>query len=255
MIRALQAQEAEVDPETAACLMAYLMGGFTEAANDVGGDGGEVEDETDDSNPLSFLEDVDYANTDVCDYTTGVGICDISDTAIECDESDESTMKIIFNDMLMCKESMPEGEGPPVDMIINNIPYCVPKICPDDSNMVELMIMFLEMFVGAFEQGLEEGGETVTVTPTEGDGVVVDDPTAELEAFTKQQCDSGTKLSSTTTEEDAGDNDHSGDHSGEDGSHDSGDSSGDDSSGAAVKNMIWSFSVAAAVGIGSFLVV
>jgi len=253
MIRALQAQEAEVDPETMACLTAYMMGMGGEADNDVGGDGGEGEDENDD-NPLSVLDDVDYANTDVCDYATaGVGICDLSDTDIECDESDGSTMKIITNDMLLCKESVPEGEGAGMDLIYNNIPYCVPKVCPDDSNMVDMMIMFIEMFVAAFEQGLAEGGETAPVA--DGDGVAVD-PTAELKEFTKEQCDSGTKLlTSTTTEESEESDSH--DHDSHDSHDHSGDHTSDDgnSSGAAVKNMILSFSVAAAVGIGSFLVV
>lgn len=215
LIRALEGEE--LDAEDQACLVALLttMG--------------------EDANPLAFMDELDYADSDICDYSTGKGICDLSDTTVECDES---AGKIISNDMLVCKEAFPEEEGMPFDMVITNISYCFPKLCPDDANMIEMMVSIMQMFVGLGE-GLA-GNETVPEDTSELDMVA---------AFSKQQCDSGTKLSDHTSTEHS----HSGDHSH---SHDSGDTPDTpDTSDASVRNMILSLSVAAAVGIGAFLTV
>ena len=70
------------------------------------------------------------------------------------------------------------------------------------------------------------GNETVTETDTDTGDVEVD----MMELLSKQQCASGIKLSTSDDGSDSG-----------------------DSSGAAARNMCWSFSVAAAVGFGAFL--
>lgn len=208
LIRALQ---GEIDAESQACLVALI---------------GTMEE---DDNPMAFMDELNFSDSNICDYSTGIGICDLSDSNVECDQS---TGKIITNDMLMCKENNPEGTVGPVDMVINNIPYCFPKICPDDTNMIEMMTMLIQMFIG------ELGGNE---TDTGEDGADM------FEAFTKQQCDSGTKLSDHT-----GDEHTSGDHSH---SHSDDGTDSADSSDASVRSMILSFSVAAAVGIGAFLTV
>lgn len=217
LIRALEGED--LDAEDQACLFA-LLGAMGE-----------------DDNLLAFMDELDYSDSNICDYSTGKGICDLSDSTVECDES---SGKIIFNDMLVCKEDIPEEDGLTFDMVMNNIPYCFPKICPDDANMIEMLVSIMQMFVESFE-GLA-GNETVPEDTSDVDMIA---------AFGKQQCDSGTKLSDhTSTSED---HSHSGDHSH---SHDSGDTPDTpDTSDASVRNMILSFSVAAAMGIGAFLTV
>ena len=206
LIRALQLED--LDAEDQACLFG-IIGALGE-----------------DDNPLATItEEQDYY--DSCDFSTGIGICDFSDSTVECDES---AGKTIFNDMLVCKEDVPEGDGQPFDMVMNNIPFCFPKICPEDANFIEMMLIFFQIFAESLE-GLA-GNET-----TPEDTVDLD----MLEALGKQQCDSGTKLSDYPS------TDHSHSH----------DSRGDtpDTSDASVRNMILSFSVAAAMGIGAFLTV
>lgn len=229
LIRALQAQtdtEQEMDPDLLAA-MPCLQALMTITMEDGGdGDGGDVGDGggDDEDNPLAFLDGLDTDGGEICDRTTG--ICDFSsgkdEAKIECDETGG---KIISNDFLICKEDMDDvDEGAPdMDIIYNNVPICFPQICPDDANMFEMMGMMMEMLAAMFE-GFG-GDETVTAEP----GTEID-----LGAmFTKQECASGTKLATS----------------------DKKDTETGGGSSAAVRNIIWSFSVAAAVGIGAFLAV
>jgi len=211
------------------CLMALDSNGM---GDDDGG--GDVDDGGDDDEnpPLAFL---DGYMDDACDESTG--ICDFSsemdEEKIKCDETGG---KIILNDILFCKEEMDDGDeeapdmdmifnnAPDMDIIFNNVPVCFPQICPDDSNMMELAAMAAKMVVIIFAQMFGDLG---------------DDTEMDMEAIgmlgMKQECASGTKLATsdkkdTETETGGG-------------------------SSAAVRNIVWSFSVAAAVGIGAFLAV
>lgn len=109
---------------------------------------GDLEDDGDYvNNPLSFLDDIG-PDSEICDISTG--ICDFADSpklgnaTAACDASSER--KLVLNDVLICKEDNdPEAESvPDMDITIRNAPLCVPRVCPDNVKLPELLLALLQ---------------------------------------------------------------------------------------------------------------
>jgi len=229
LIRALQ---DPTDTELA-CILAAAPSGISGSTEDEGEEAEEFLDGGGDPfDPFALLNEF---VEDACDESGG--ICDFSSAKDEAkDMCDEVGGKIILNDFLLCKEDSmedeDEDEGSGMDLIfVNdvifvNAPVCLPQSCPDDSNLMELAAMVVKM---RFSAELEEDPDRAED--------LAEDMAEELEKKPgmKQECASGTKLATSykkDTEAETG-----------------------DGSSAAVRNIIWSFSVAATVGIWAFLAV
>merc|ERR1712086_345115 len=114
------------------------------------------------------------------------------------------------------------------DLIVSNAPICFSQVCPDDTDVNELLKL-VAMFMMAMMGG--------------GDGTEMD---MEVIAGAKDECASGTKLATSDNKDTETDGDKKDTETG---------GEADGGSSAAARNIIWSFSVAAAVGIGAFLAV
>jgi len=223
LIRALQ---DPTDTELA-CILAAAPSGISGSTEDEGEEAEEFLDGGGDPfDPFALLNEF---VEDACDESGG--ICDFSSAKDEAkDMCDEVGGKIILNDFLLCKEDIVKGmmgeDAPDMDVIFVNAPVCLPQSCPDDSNLMELAAMAVKM---RFSAELEEDPDRAED--------LAEDMAEELEKKPgmKQECASGTKLATSykkDTEAETG-----------------------GGSSAAVRNIIWSFSVAATVGIWAFLAV
>jgi len=230
MVRALQDQTDTDQSALMPCLMAMMGGEDEMEMGDGGGDGdgdgnGGGDGDDDENDPFAFLGD--YRDT-ACD---AAGVCDYSiakdDQQIKCDETGGKI--IVQKDILFCKEDTEDDEeAPGMDLIVSNAPICFSQVCPDDTDVNELLKL-VAMFMMAMMGG--------------GDGTEMD---MEVIAGAKDECASGTKLATSDNKDTETDGDKKDTETG---------GEADGGSSAAARNIIWSFSVAAAVGIGAFLAV
>jgi len=232
MVRALQDQTDTDQSALMPCLMAMMGGEDEMEMGDGGGDGngdgdgnGGGDGDDDENDPFAFLGD--YRDT-ACD---AAGVCDYSiakdDQQIKCDETGGKI--IVQKDILFCKEDTEDDEeAPGMDLIVSNAPICFSQVCPDDTDVNELLKL-VAMFMMAMMGG--------------GDGTEMD---MEVIAGAKDECASGTKLATSDNKDTETDGDKKDTETG---------GEADGGSSAAAGNIIWSFSVAAAVGIGAFLAV
>eukprot|EP00591_Stephanopyxis_turris_P009439 CAMPEP_0195518212 /NCGR_PEP_ID=MMETSP0794_2-20130614/12583_1 /TAXON_ID=515487 /ORGANISM="Stephanopyxis turris, Strain CCMP 815" /LENGTH=274 /DNA_ID=CAMNT_0040647139 /DNA_START=56 /DNA_END=877 /DNA_ORIENTATION=- len=144
----------------------------------------------DDVTPLVLVNAIIEEFSEYCDSSTGILICDLLDATeavrIGCDAGE----KPVTNNILVCKENVPDDdEAAGMDTIIRNWPVCVPQVCPDDTNFLELR------FPTFYSNSTGIEGDTETVTNI---GI----------PNRKEECASGTTLPSASVENvsDTGDN-------------------------------------------------